>query len=65
MHQSIPAMPNPPPHLPRHKHFFFALDGKFLGAGTFELPNAQQSAVGQKRVSGMNTAAVVTVCTLE
>ena len=61
MYPPIPAVPNHP--LPRHKHFFFALDGKFLGAGTFELPNAQQW--GRKRVSRVNTAAVVTVCTLE
>ena len=40
MHQSIPAAPSPRPRAdPRALAFFFALDGKFLGVGTLELPN--------------------------
>ena len=66
MNQSILAVPNPP--LPRHRYFFLpwmanSWGQEFLGAGTFELPSAQQW--GQKRVGRVNTAAVVTVCTLK
>ena len=41
MHQSIPPAPSPltPGLNPKHWHFFFPLDGKFSGMGTFELSN--------------------------
>ena len=53
MHQSIPAAPPPPPPPPppradpRALAVFFALDGKFPGVGTLELPN--RPGVGTKK----------------
>ena len=71
MHQSIPPAPSPPkPHptrWPPGSGIFFALDGKFLGVGTFELSNPP--GWGRKKranaPSTVNTATFFIDCTVE